>query len=245
MIEEYKTLYSKILERDTEYAVYGTGGKTCFVFPEQDGRYYDFKNFGLLEQISPWIEKEKVKVICLDSIDKETWSAYNENPRKRLELQEKWFKYFIEEITPLYLNHGEQGMVTGCSMGGLHSANAFFRRPDLFDIFLALSGIYHGNYFIPNYYDDLMELNSPVDYLKSISDNHPNIDLYRQKIIVACIGQDKSEYDLLCSTRELDTVLAQKNIPHWFDYWGFDVTHDWVWWRKQIPYFFEHIFGKV
>ena len=72
-----------------------------------------------------------------------------------------------------------------------------------------------------------------------------NIDLYRQKIIVACIGQDKSEYDLLCSTRELDTVLAQKNIPHWFDYWGFDVTHDWVWWRKQIPYFFEHIFGKV
>lgn len=244
MQEEIKNIHSNILERDLEYAVYGTNGKVCFVFPEQDGRYFDFKNFGLLKQITPWIEKEKVQLVCLDSIDKETWSDEKSNPRQRIELQEKWFNHFIEEIVPIYLKNGEQGMVTGCSMGGLHSGNAFFRRPDLFDTFLALSGIYNASYFIGNYYDELVEKNSPVDYLVNMPNNHQFIDLYKQKKIIACIGQEKSEEDLLKSTRELDTALAEKGIPHWFDYWGFDVSHDWYWWRKQIPYFFSHIFGE-
>jgi esterase/lipase superfamily enzyme len=26
-------------------------------------------------------------------------------------------------------------------------------------------------------------------------------------------------------------------VPAWFDYWGYDVNHDWPWWRRQLPYF--------
>jgi esterase/lipase superfamily enzyme len=25
------------------------------------------------------------------------------------------------------------------------------------------------------------------------------------------------------------------------DYWGFDVDHDWCWWRVQLPYFMEKV----
>ena len=42
-------------------------------------------------------------------------------------------------------------------------------------------------------------------------------------------------------TRELDAVLREKNIPAWIDYWGKDVSHDWVWWQRQIVYFFDKI----
>ena len=38
-----------------------------------------------------------------------------------------------------------------------------------------------------------------------------------------------------------EDVLRAKNVPAWFDYWGFDVSHDWVWWRRQIRYFVERL----
>ncbi|MBD5459390.1 MAG: esterase, partial [Lachnospiraceae bacterium] len=51
---------------------------------------------------------------------------------------------------------GEKGMVVGCSMGGFHSGNFFFRRPDLFDTVLSLSGLFQAGYFFHDYMDDLV-----------------------------------------------------------------------------------------
>ncbi len=34
-------------------------------------------------------------------------------------------------------------------------------------------------------------------------------------------------------------VLEEKQIPVWVDFWGYDVNHDWPWWRKQIAYFYR------
>ncbi|MDD6840435.1 MAG: hypothetical protein PUD65_03860 [Spirochaetales bacterium] len=45
-------------------------------------------------------------------------------------------------------------------------------------------------------------------------------------------------------TRELDEILCKMGIPHFSDYWGYDVNHDWPWWRKQLPYFFEKFIIK-
>ena len=39
----------------------------------------------------------------------------------------------------------------------------------------------------------------------------------------------------------MKNILATKGIPAWVDFWGPDVNHDWVWWRKQMPYFL----GKI
>ncbi len=32
-------------------------------------------------------------------------------------------------------------------------------------------------------------------------------------------------------------ILEAKGIPAWIDLWGYDVNHDWPWWRKMLPYF--------
>ena len=74
-------------------------------------------------------------------------------------------------------------------------------------------------------------------------DNHPWMNLYAQGRIILCVGQGAWEDDLLYGTRELDAVLIAKKIPHWTDYWGFDVSHDWNWWQKQFPYFIKILFG--
>ena len=74
--------------------------------------------------------------------------------------------------------------------------------------------------------------------------DHPYMELYRNSRIIICIGQGRWEDELLESTRELDAVMREKGIPAWVDYWGFDCDHDWPWWRKQLPYFLEHVLGS-
>ena len=54
--------YSHILDRDMEFKLYGDGGKPCFAFPPQNGRFFDFENYGMVDTIAPWIEDGRVMV---------------------------------------------------------------------------------------------------------------------------------------------------------------------------------------
>ena len=173
----------------------------------------------------------------VDGIDGESWSDENGNPRYRIEQQERWFHYVTEELLPEYRPWERKALVTGCSMGGVHAGNFFFRRPDLFDGMVSMSGLFNAQYFFHDYMDDLVYANSPVHFLPNMPYDHPWMQLYRESRIILCCGQGAWEEDLLYGTRELDRVLSDKGIPHWADYWGFDVAHDWNWWQKQLPYF--------
>lgn len=127
-------------------------------------------------------------------------------------------------------------------MGGFHAANFFFRRPDLFNGMLAMSGLYHASYGFDGYMDGLVYENSPQDFLQQMPSDHPWMQAYRQSKIVFCVGQGRWEDDLLWSTREMDRILKEKGVNNaWFDYWGHDVDHDWPFWRRQVPYFFDKI----
>lgn len=232
--------WSRELDRDMEFKVYGSRGKVCFAFPPQNGRFWDFENFGMVECMRPWIEEGKIMLVCADSIDQESWSNKNDAPRHRIEMQERWFRYITLELTPRVYELGDvhgKAMLTGCSMGAVHSGIFFFRRPDLYDTVVALSGTYNANDFIPGYMDDLIYDNSPVYFLPNMPFDHPYMELYRQSQLIFCVGQGAWEDELLAGTRALDAVCRQKAIPAWFDYWGFDVNHDWCWWQKQLPYF--------
>ncbi len=232
--------WSRELERDMEFKIYGEEGKLCFAFPPQNGRFWDFENFGMVECMRPWIDEGRVMLVCPDSIDSESWSAKHDNPRHRIEMQEKYFRYVTLELYPRVCELGDvegRAMLTGCSMGAVHSGIFFFRRPDLFDTVVALSGTYNANDFIEGYMDDLIYDNSPVYFLPNMPEDHPYMALYRASQLIFCVGQGAWEDELLAGTRALDTVCKQKGIPAWFDYWGFDVNHDWCWWQKQLPYF--------
>ena len=242
----YYKEYSWIMDREMEFKVYGrNGGKLCFAFPPQNGRFYDYEDFGMIEALAPWIESGRLQVITPDSIDAETWSDENGDPRYRIELQERWFRYITDELFARAVgingNFGQRAMITGCSMGGVHSGNFFFRRPDLFDTMVSLSGLFNAQFFFHDYMDDLVYNNSPVHFLPNLDPNHFYMDLYRNSTIICCVGQGAWEDDLLHGTRELDAVLRNKGIPAWIDYWGTDVSHDWEWWRKQIVYYMNII----
>ena len=187
-------------------------------------------------------------VFAIDTIDRETWSDKHGDPRRRIERHEQWIRYITDEVVPFMRamvndRNGWEGypgvMIFGCSLGATHAANLYFRRPDLFDGLLALSGIYTAEYGFDGYMDDLVYHNSPVHYLSNMPIDHPYIQLYNKKKAIICVGQ--GPWELPDSTRRLKEILDAKGIHAWVDFWGYDCAHDWDWWRKQVTYFVPYL----
>ena len=247
MERTYFKEYSSNLDRDMEFMVYGTGGKPALVIPSQNGRYFDWDNFQMMDNIADYIEAEKIQLFSVDTIDRETVSDTGGNPHDRIRRHEAWYHYVVDEIVPFMLNFngsGLQPMVTGVSMGAYHAGNFFFRRPDIFDGLIALSGLYDCDGMYGGYMDEVVYNNSPVTFLYNMPEDHPWISLYNRARSVVCVGQGAWEDELLAGTRRLDAVLKSKGINTWVDYWGYDVNHDWPWWKVQMRYFLPYVLGE-
>ena len=236
--------WSSHLNREMEFKVYGHAGKPVLFIPCQSGRFFDFENFKMLDHWAPFIESGSCTVYAADCIDDEAWAALGADNRWRIENHENWFRYITLELVP-YIKHlsGErngydQGILTfGCSMGAMHAANLYYRRPDLFDSVFAISGLYDSQDFFGGYMDDLVYNNCPVNYLANMPADHPYMALYNSQKSLIVVGQGDWEGPLLESTRRLDTVCAQKGIHTRFEYWGYDVAHDWPWWFKMVAHY--------
>ena len=244
-VNYYKT-FSQSIQRDMEYKTYGNAGQGVLVFPSQDQRFYEWEDHGMIDVMAPMIEQGLIRLICCDSIDAETWSRTDGDYHERIELHERWFNYIVNELIPeVRIRDNEQFIVTGCSMGGYHAGNFFFRRPDLFSTLFSMSGLFYADYFFPNYDDELIYRTSPEAFLKDY--NAPNVLLnrYRNKRIVLCCGQGQWEGVTQASTGRLGAILDSKGISNWVDIWGKDVFHDFEWWRKQVVYHFGFILEQL
>lgn len=247
MYTEYRKEYSYNLGRDMEYKIYGDAGKPCIVFPCQNGRFYDYEDFEMVKLLAPYIEQKRLRLICVDSVDEESWSASHAPLRQRIEKQEQYYRYITEEIVPQIqkITGRNDFIATGCSMGGYHSTNFFFRRPDLFDTLISLSGSLDAAYFLGSYSDELVYNNSPIAFLQNMHADHAYWDMYRNRQIHICIGQGAWEDELIPGNKAMAHILSQHGIYGAVDFWGHDVDHDWPWWRKQIRYFMEKVLGPM
>ena len=90
--------------------------------------------------------------------------------------------------------------------------------------------------FIGDYTDDNVYFNSPLYYLANMEDPW-YLEKYRRSKIVICAGQGAWEEAMNADISALGRILESKSVPAWIDLWGYDVNHDWPWWRQQLPYF--------
>jgi esterase/lipase superfamily enzyme len=241
---EYHKWWSPNLNQDMELKAYGHYGKPILVFPAQGGRFYEFEDFGMIDACLRHIESGRVKFFTVDSVDNQSWANWGAHPADRASRHEDYDAYIIKEVAPFIRSHCQAEdvklLTTGVSMGGYHALNFFFRHPDIFDSLIAISGLYRLNHFIGDYMDEKVYLNTPLEYLKNLEDSW-YLDLYSKSAIVVCVGQGAWEDEMLSDTLELQSILQSKNIPAFIDIWGFDVNHDWPWWRKMIPYFIDKL----
>ena len=242
-IRYYKE-YSRFLNREMEFKVYGSRGKPVLFIPCQAGRFWDFEDFHMVDVWAKWIEEGLITVYSCDTIDGETYANLQGDPGHRIWMHEQWYNYIVEELVPIIRalhakRNGTMELITtfGCSMGAMHAANLFFRRPDIFGGVLALSGLYDPKMFFGDYMDELVYQNSPCVYLPNMAPDHPYIRMYNQRQIVICVGQGAWEDALKESTALLHGILEHKGIRATVDYWGLDVSHDWSWWFKQVEHY--------
>lgn len=239
---EYHKSWSNHLGQEMEWKVYGHAGKPVLVFPAQGGRFYEFEDFGMVQAVAHFIEQGQYQFFTADSVDNQSWANGSVHPADRARRHEDYDRYIVHELAPwIRARCGDQLLLsTGVSMGGYHSANFFFRHPDVFDSLISLSGLFQLQMFVGDYIDDAVYFNSPLLYLRNLNDPW-YLERFRRSHIIICAGTGAWEEAMNADIATLRQILEEKQIPAWIDLWGSDVNHDWPWWRKQLPYFLEKL----
>ncbi|KAF0130136.1 MAG: esterase [Bacteroidetes bacterium] len=242
---EHHKWYSPSLHKEMELKVYGHFGKPLIIFPTQGGSFHEAEDYHLIEVLQLFINEGRIKVYTVDSVDTDAWANEGVAVHDRGNRHEQYNSYIVNEVVPMIRNHCNnpeiQIALTGCSMGAYHATNFFFRHPFVFDTLIAISGIYDLKLFIGDYVDDYVYYNSPLRFLKELSDDHILNKLRSNKIVFA-VGKGAWEEEMIADTEEMRIVLESKSIPAWIDVWGNNVDHDWPWWRVMLPYFVEKLF---
>jgi len=240
---EYFKKWSRHLNKDMELKVYGHAGVPALAFPTGCGRFYEFEDNGMVDAIGWFLDQGKIWLVTVDSVDCEAWMAHWMFPGDRGWRHLQYERYVMDELIPFIREYtGFRGrlLTTGCSMGAYHAANFFFKHPDIFGTVIALSGLYGPTHFVGDYMDENVYFNFPLCYLPNLTDPW-YLERFRESEIVFCVGQGAWEEESLRDTRRLEEVLHSLGVHAWVDYWGTNVSHDWVWWRKQLPYFLGEI----
>lgn len=242
---EYHKWWSSHLNQEMELKVYGHSGKPVLVFPTQAGRFFEFEDFGMVGSCREFLEQGRITLFTIDSIDSQSWTNWHVLPPERVRRHEDYDQYVVNEVVPFIstISGAQKITTTGCSMGGYHAANFFFRHPNLFDGVICLSGLLQMKMFIGEYMDDLVYFNSPLFFMRNMNDENL-LNLFRVSHIIICVGQGAWEEDMMRDARQMQEILESKHIPHLVDFWGYDVTHDWPWWEKQLPYFLNKILSS-
>lgn len=230
MKEEYIKWYSNNLGLEIETLIFGHQGYPVLIFPSSQGRYYEAKNFNLIESVKWFVEQGLVKIYCPDSID--GLSLYNKSIHSadRLRNHNQYDRFLLDELVEKMRYETGQGKicVTGPSFGAYHALNFAFRHPDKVSHLFAMSGKYDIKSFLDGYYDDNAYFSNPVDFLPDSN----NGEIWNMKIILGT-----GEHDICKdSTVQMSEILKNKDIDHWLDIrQGFE--HDWPLWREMFPHY--------
>ena len=241
MHREIHGWHSSALNKYMEIVAYGHYGFALLFFPTAAADFLEYERFYMIDALAPLINAGKVKCFSINSINSESWLNDHIPPPYKALRHQQFNHYVADEVVPFIKSHcSPETMIitTGASFGALHAANQVFRRPDLFDGTIAMSGTYDLKSYANGYYDDNCYFNSPVDYLPNLSDDWALSRLRAKKHIHILSGQ--GNYERPDRSVELGNILTAKGIPHHVDLWGYDVPHDWPTWRKMLP----HVIGS-
>lgn len=218
--------------------VFGHDGLPIVMFPTSKGRYFEYKDFELIDSASWFLENGKIKIYCPDSFDHESWYNYAIHPADRVKSHIGYENLILHDVVGFARHETGSKKVAlgGCSFGGYHAANFAFRHPNLVSSLISLGGSYDIKQFIYGYYDDNCYFNNPPDYLPNLNDNWYLSHLKKMGIVLGT-----GEWDMcLDENKKLSDILFSKGVNHWLDVRP-GTGHDWHWWREMFPAYLSEI----
>ena len=230
MNRTYGVWTSSALGRPMEFLWFGEKGRPLLLFPTSMGRFYQNEDFGLVGALADKVDAGFLQVICVDSVDAESWYNTQAHPRDRARRHDQYDRYLRDEVFPLIVQRtGGNIAVGGASFGAYHAANVAGRYPGLVTKALCFSGLYHMGRYLDGYWDETCYFHSPAAYL-------PNMDegwcgRLRQVEWVVATGEDDS---LIAENRGLAEILDRKGIGCHAEFWPGVFGHDWPFWNEAV-----------
>jgi len=217
---------------------YGHYGFALLLLPTAAADYLEYERFQLIDAIRPFIDEGKVKVFSINSINSDSWLHPDMLAHHRGIRHNQFNQYVFDEVVP-YIKTSTSPetdiIVAGASLGALHSANLYFKRPDLFVGVIAMSGDYDLTSYTRGFWNDDVYYNSPRHYMENFND-HYYLELMRKSGHIHIVT-GSGDYEDPQASRTFSDLLHHKNVPHELDIWGQDMTHDWPTWRAMLPHY--------
>ena len=219
-------------------AVYGHYGFALLLIPTAAADFLEYERFHLIEALRPFIDGGKIKVFSIDSINNDSWMNYGAHPLHKTYMHKQWNYYVYDEVIPFIKNNTSWDSPVyscGASFAPLHCRNLFFKRPDLLDGCIAMSGVYELTEYTNGYYDEDVYFNSPMHYVPNLQD-HSILEQIRRSYHIHLFS-GSGAYEDPESARRFAGVLYNKGISYELDIWGNEWRHDWNTWRVMLPHY--------
>ncbi len=223
--------HSPALGRDMELLVFGHHGAPVIVFPTSMGRYFDWEDRGLVAALSEHLEQGWLQLVCVDSVDAESWYCGWAHPSGRVRRHLQYERYVLDEVVPGLRLHNDNPfwMTAGCSFGAYHAIAFGLRHPHLVRRSIGLSGIYDVKGFLDGHYDDEVYFVNPVDFTANLHDPGQIAVLQRQDIILVT-GRDDVNRP---SNELLSANLWRAGVGNALRVWD-GWAHDWGYWKDML-----------
>ena len=227
MQRDYVKEYSPSLGRDMELLHFGHAGRTLLVFPTSQGRFYQWEDFGLVAGISDFIESGAVQLVCLDSVDSESWYARDKPPADRVRRHLQYESYIVNEILPRLAG---PPVAAGTSFGALHAVLLAARHPSSVGGFIALSGAFDTSRWLDGYHDDDTYFTNLFEFLPGLTDEAYLGPLRREHPKVIATGEQDPNVE---DSRKLAGLLQAKGVEVGLEIWP-GWAHDWPYWKDMM-----------
>jgi esterase/lipase superfamily enzyme len=227
MQRDYIKEYSHSLGRDMELLHFGHAGRPLLVFPTSMGRFYQWEDFGMVGALSDFIESGAIQLICVDSIDGESWYAKDRPPGDRVWRHLQYEGYIVNEILPRL---PEPPLAVGTSFGALHAVLLAARHPTRIRGYIALSGAYDTSKWLNGYHDDNVYYTNLFEFLPGLTDDAYLGPMRAHHPKVIATGADDANVE---DSRRLGGLLRSRGVDVALDIWP-GWAHDWPYWKDMM-----------
>ena len=231
MRREYHKWWSPSLRRDMPLVAFGHAGATVIAFPTSRGTFHEWEDQGLIRALAPRIDAGHFRLVCLDSVDAESWYAWHTPVQDRAWRQCEYDGYVVHEVLPFARARGGEPftILAGASLGAFHALSVGLRHPPLFGRILAMSGLCDITLFTKGEAPGAVHAVNPVAFVPHERDPARLGALRRLDIILAAGEGDK----LIHENRVLSGQLWEKGVGSALREWdGF--AHDWPVWELML-----------
>jgi len=231
---DYSKEFSHRLGRDMEILHFGHAGRPLLVFPTSMGRFYQWEDFGMVGGLADFIDSGRIQLVCVDSVDGESWYARDRHPADRVRRHLEYEAYILDEVLPRMPG---SAIACGTSFGALHAVLLAARHPTRVGGFIALSGAYDTSPWLDGYHDDSTYFTNLFAFLPGLTDEAYLGPLRAQHPKVIATGEQDPNVE---DSRQLAGLLRDDGVQVGLEIWP-GWAHDWPYWKDMMRRYLSDI----